>query len=268
MNARCFLTLHFHQKRKSMIHCCTSLLFFASFLIKRADGYSNVSVAVIFNGTCSLHVDCKTYLSFPHKMSLKPQKTLDTVENVKFVYKNLNSSSCDLRKALSIVENVFGFDVVMLQDLNCRCQQMLSFYLNNMKKETVASSECPTAAIQSFRVPIVEYFPFIVKHFVRKCMEYSLPCYGQSLNDDNKMVCILMYGKNFAEFFLKETCAVTVIVLRNMVLLKSAYLQNIFCKYDFNFKTVLRLLCTFMPFIRFTYVSLPLLTLLCSKIII
>ena len=43
-----------------------------------------------------------------------------------------------------------------------------------------------------FRVPIVEYFPFVVKHdlstFFGECPLYSLPCYGQRRKANNTTV--------------------------------------------------------------------------------
>ena len=43
-----------------------------------------------------------------------------------------------------------------------------------------------------FRVPIVKYFPFVVKHelstFFGECPLYSLPCYGQRRKTDNTTV--------------------------------------------------------------------------------
>ena len=48
-----------------------------------------------------------------------------------------------------------------------------------------------------FRVPIVEYFPYVVKHkwphIDAKCPVNSLPCYGQRTNDDNSTVRTVNY---------------------------------------------------------------------------
>ena len=54
------------------------------------------------------------------------------------------------------------------------------------KKTATFISNDPTV----FRVPIVEYVPFIIKHEMSdgECRPNALPCYGQRLESDNTTV--------------------------------------------------------------------------------
>ena len=126
------------------------MLFFCMALFireKTAGVYSPTSIAVIFNYGQSFH-QSTTIFSVPSKKSLeKIPSTLGIDEKVKFHYKDMNSTFCDLGKFLLLMRLVTNAstvsDAVVLLLEDCQCEKKLLPFLDILNMKYVTHCEQP-----------------------------------------------------------------------------------------------------------------------------
>jgi hypothetical protein len=74
--------------------------------------------------------------------------TLAINGDVNIVYKDLNSTFCDLGTFLSFVDGIFACDVVVVLLLrDCQCEKMLMSYLDILNIRSVSNCERPLFAV-------------------------------------------------------------------------------------------------------------------------
>ena len=98
-----------------------------------------VSITVVFN---SFNVEQPNTRPVLIKKSFEEIPSLLRL-GVSFVYKNLNSTFCDLGSFLSFVSGILSCDLVVLLLDDCKCEETFVMYLNILSIKVVSHCIAP-----------------------------------------------------------------------------------------------------------------------------
>ena len=133
------------------------LFFFVTLFICENTGASSpLTIAVLINSDSAKSQNAST-ATFPIRKSFeKIPPTLDNDKNVNIVYKDLNSTFCDLGNFLSIVNELLACDVIVVLLLDdCECEKMFMSYLDILNIKSVSNCEQPLFAVS---ILLLSYF--------------------------------------------------------------------------------------------------------------
>jgi hypothetical protein len=124
--------------------CHQILFFFVTLFICENTGVScQITIAVLFNSAKPQNPSTATSSMAIKKSFEKIPSMLDIDENVNFVYKDLNSTFCDLGTFLEFMDGILAYEVVVLLLEDCECEKKLLFFLDILSIKSVSSCERP-----------------------------------------------------------------------------------------------------------------------------
>ncbi len=123
------------------------LFFFVTLFICENTGVSSqFTMAVLINSAKSQNARTATF--HIRKSFEKIPTTLDNDKDVNIVYKDLNSTFCDLGNFLSVVDGILACDIILVLLLeDCQCEKMLMSYLDILNIKSVSNCEQPLFAV-------------------------------------------------------------------------------------------------------------------------
>ncbi len=123
--------------------------FVALFIICENTGVSSqLTIAVLINSAKSQNASAATFPVTIKKSFDKIPSTLDNDKNVNIVYKDLNSTFCDLGNFLSIVNEILACDIIVVLLLeDCQREKMFMSYLDILNIKSVSNCEQPLFAV-------------------------------------------------------------------------------------------------------------------------
>ena len=124
------------------------LVFLLIFMCESTRASSQNTVAVLFNTGNSQNSSTATFPATIKKSFEKLPSTLGMDGDVNFVYKNFNSTFCDLGTFLEFVDGILACDitvVLLLQD--CQCEKVFMSYLDIVNIKSVSNCERPLFAV-------------------------------------------------------------------------------------------------------------------------
>jgi hypothetical protein len=110
---------------------------------------SQITIAVLFNTGKSENSSATFSTAIKNSLE-KIQSTLDSEAGVNFVYKDFNSTFCDLGTFLAFVDGRFACGIVVLLLENCQCEKMLISYLDALNVKTISSCESPFLIVSKY----------------------------------------------------------------------------------------------------------------------
>ncbi len=125
------------------------LFFFVTLFIWENTGVSSqLTIAVVINSAKSQNASASTFPMTIKRSFEKIPSTLDNDRNISIVYKDLNSTFCDLGNFLSIVDEILACDIIVVLLLeDCQCEKMFMSYLDILNITSVSNCEQPLFAV-------------------------------------------------------------------------------------------------------------------------
>ena len=115
-------------------------LLLTVFLCMSTRASSEITMAVLFDTT-------KTTATFKESFEKLPS-TVDINGNVNIVYKDFNSTFCDLGTFLEFMHGIFACDVIVVLLLeDCQCEKKFLSYLDILNIKSVSNCERPLFAV-------------------------------------------------------------------------------------------------------------------------
>ena len=143
------------------------LFFFVTFICDNTSVSSQLTIAVLINSAKSQNASNATFPMTIKKSFEKIPSTLDNDKDVNIVYKDLNSTFCDLGNFLSVVDELLACDVIVVLLLDdCECEKMFMSYYDILNIKSVSNCEQPLNAVSI----LLSYF---VTNFTVKMVFYS-----------------------------------------------------------------------------------------------
>ena len=120
------------------------LFFFATLCESTAVSCTRKTIAVLFNTDNSQNSSNATFPETIKRSFERIPPTLGFDKDVNIVYKDFNSTFCDLGTFLEFVNGIVGSDIIVVLLLNdCQCEKKFLSYLDILNIKSVSNCERP-----------------------------------------------------------------------------------------------------------------------------